>query len=198
MNLLNIVDKKIKLELMDNSPVDNGQQNQNYQTAQNNYQQYLDSPASPNEPNNKLRKIIILAGVGVLVLIAVVVAAVLLSGGKNNKTNQTVQATACADSNCFESHFKQCTPAEYTYVETGSSVKYLIKNAGDLGCNIEVTYLKAQYVPDEEGKSMACEFDNSVDFQTAARNVFNFPDDYSCSGELAAFFQTSPDSTSTQ
>lgn len=179
---------------MDNSFPNDGQQNQNNQPPQTNYQQYLNPQTGPG---NKRQKTIIFVGVGVIVVIVLIAVVVLLTG-KNKNANQTAQTVACSDSGCFEDHFKQCTPAEYTYVEPESSIKYTIKSPADVGCNTEVTYLKSQYIPDEEGKSMTCEFDNSTDFQTAAKSVFNFPDDFSCNGDLTGFFQTPTDSSEAQ
>ena len=181
---------------MDNSYPNDGQQNQNSQPPQTNYQQYLEPQAVGS--SNKRRKIIIFASIGLLALVVIIIGVILLSSKNKNANQASSQVTTCSDSGCFEGHFKQCTPAEYTYVEPESSIKYTIKNPAEVGCNTEVTYLKSQYVPDEEGKSMTCEFDNSTDFQTAAKSVFNFPDDFSCNGDLTGFFQTPTDSSEAQ
>lgn len=159
------------------------------------YQQYLD----PNHKPRNNRKLILLIAGGTLLILAIAAISVFALNKTSKKPNDNKQvqtAEACSDKNCFETRFFQCSPAEYTYVEPESSIKYTIKSKGEIGCNIEVTYVKSQYVPDEEGKTMACEFDNDIDFQASARNVFNFPDDYSCTGELTGLFQSDSNASS--
>lgn len=152
------------------------------------YQQYLD-PAKPK----KQRKLIILAVIGAVMLLILLVIVVLAqtSNKQNAGQNLTARETlVCADEDCLESNFQECTPAEYTYNEADiSSVKYKIQDIGEIGCSVEMSYLTSKYQTDVQGKSMVCDFDNTLDLDSAVQNVMDYPDDYDCQGELAEFFK---------
>lgn len=116
-----------------------------------------------------------------MLLILTVVAVIVGNGHK---------VVACANSNCFEEHFAQCTPATYTYADAGNSVEYTIGSKQSIGCTVSARYLKSQYISDIAGKTMTCEFDNTKSFQVASQNAFHYPLDYGCVGSLADEFKT--------
>jgi len=167
---------------MDDSP-------QNYQGVQpaaentNTDQQYPDTPY-PNPPQPKSRKkLIMIIGIVIVMLLLALGLALLLS-------NKYKKAAVCTDENCFDQHFAKCSPADYVLSQGGSSIKYVIVGAQSVGCTVSLEYLKAPYSPDAVGKSMTCNFDNRLKFQAAAQNVFQYPADYECKGDLVNMFQS--------
>lgn len=152
------------------------------------YQQYLD----PGKKPNKQRKIIILAGLGLGVLM--IIAAVIIFAQPPDQNKQKAQplpdVVTCTDKDCFETNFQQCTPAEYTYNAADiSSVKYKIQGFGEIGCSVEMEYITSKYTPEAQGKKMICDFDNTVDLASAVQYVMDYPDDYDCQGELSDVFR---------
>lgn len=137
---------------------------------------------APLQPKPRRRGPFVALIVGVIV---VLVLGLVLFWVEKNRT------VACADSQCFTSRFAKCAPAAYTYTQGGSSVRYRVLGTADPGCTVEVQYLKSQYASDFTGKTMTCAFDNRLDFDTAAQNVFHYPADYDCKGNLAQLFQGS-------
>jgi hypothetical protein len=132
-------------------------------------------PTPASQPR-KRRGFFIFAA-AVLALLVLVSAVLLITGKKSCTTEQ-----------CFTQHFSMCSPAAYTYSESVSSVRYTIIGSRDVGCAVRVQYLKSKYVADTAGKEMTCNFDNRKNFQTAAQNVFHYPADYNCKGDLASLF----------
>ena len=168
---------------MDNSPQNiTGEQQKPATENTTGDQQYLNSPYPAEKRPNSRRKIIFGA-------IGLVVIVVLILVGLTVQNILSKRVVACADAECFSQRFSKCLPAEYTYNEAGSSIKYAITGAQSIGCSVSVEYLKAQYLSSAVGKQMTCDFDNRLDFQTAAQNVFHYPADYACKGTLVDLFQ---------
>jgi hypothetical protein len=149
-----------------------------------NYPQYptVDSVDKPRKRRNPL----IFAGAGILLLL-VLVSAVLFIQAKHGQSSQDM--LACTSEKCFTQNFTKCLPAEYTFNESGSSVKYAITSNQGVGCTVNVKYLKSEFFTGAAGKTMTCDFDNTKDFKTAAQNVFHFPADYGCKGDLVDLFK---------
>lgn len=139
-------------------------------------------PAPANKPQKPRKLVIFAAG---LILLLVLISAALFIQAKLNRSN----AVACADEKCFDQHFSKCLPAAYTSNNQGGSIRYTILRRQEVGCSVSVKYLKATYLTSVVGKTMTCDFDNTKSFQTAAQNVFHFPADYGCTGNLVDLFK---------
>lgn len=156
-----------------------------------NYNQYLDPDYQKKQ---KKKKSLLITGViaGALVIIGTAVTVALLaSSGSGSRTAESPSVVqTCDDATCLEVNFHTCTPSEYTYQESDiSSVKYKIQGPGETGCLVDMEYLISKYQPEVQGKSMVCDFDNTVDLDSAVQNVLDYPDDYACQGELAEFLK---------
>lgn len=172
---------------MDNSPINTPGTTASPPPTDGGYQQYLG--AEPPKSNKKLILIIAGAVLGILIIILAVVFS--LKGDKNDsqtgqdQSGQTQITVNCTDKTCLEQNFSKCLPAEYTLNESGSSVKYKVTGIQDIGCKVDVEYLDSKTFGAAVGKKMTCDFDTKVSFDKAAQNVYNYPDDYECQGELS-------------
>lgn len=157
-----------------------------------NYSQYIDPDYQKKQKN---KKILLITGIIVAALLIIMAAAAvaLLAGsdGDSQTTDNSPAKQICDGTPCFEVNFQTCTPSEYTYQEGDiSTVKYKVLGQGEIGCSIEMQYITSKYQPEIQGKSMVCDFDNTIDLDSAVQNVLDYPDDYACEGELAEFIKT--------
>ncbi|HEX5798263.1 MAG TPA: hypothetical protein VFX79_02810 [Candidatus Saccharimonadales bacterium] len=170
--------------------------NQPVQTDSPSYNQYIDADYQKKQKKKKLLVIFGSALAALVIVSAAIILAVLATSSQDNSTNSAQDnvaiAESCDDETCFELHLRECSPAEYTFEEEGiSKVEYKITGAAEIGCLVEVAYLESEYLPEAEGKNMTCDFDNTIDLQSAVQNVFDYPDDYDCEGELVGVFEDS-------
>jgi hypothetical protein len=101
----------------------------------------------------------------------------------------------CDTEACFNSEFKNCTPASFDYsVQSLGSINYQIMsgNITSGGCYVTLTYLKDPN-PSWENKPMTCIFNNKVPVRQSASDVFNDllagHNTYSCTGPLVSVIQ---------
>ncbi len=174
---------------MDENAPDN--QKPESQPAGQEYNKYIDPDYNKKQRKKKILLITgIIAAVLLIISAAVVIALSATSDNGSGTAEYPPASQICDDATCFEVNFYTCTPSEYTYQESDiSSVKYKIQGSGEIGCSIEMSYVISKYLPDAQGKSMICDFDNTIDLDSAVQNIIDYPDDYGCQGELAEFFK---------
>lgn len=157
------------------------------------YKQYLDPDYHKKQKKKKTLLITGSIAAALVVITIVSIVAFSLSSDKKDNGNQTPAVNvveACDSYECFNKNFNLCLPAIYEESEGASTAKYEVLGIKKIGCMTSLKYTKNE---DKNlfGKQMTCDFDNELDFYTAAELVFNYLEDYECEGDLAEYLLNS-------
>ncbi len=114
------------------------------------------------------------------------------SGPKIVKTPVTTTTSCGADPSCFNTSFKDCTPATLTSSISNIAVKYQILGPQGGGCSMSFVYTKASQAT-WLNQPMTCNFDNKQSLQASVTAAFTDlskgNNTYSCVGPFVAVLQ---------
>lgn len=131
-------------------------------------------------PNDSSKSSKLIPGIIIVVVLVGIIIGVFFFFSKTGteENSKITQPFACQDQVCFEQHFGECTPATVT-IEVFETIAYfyeIIESADNL-CKVKSSFTKNPN-PDFVGKEMICEYDYSLDFETAIQDMS------SCEGQL--------------
>lgn len=115
-------------------------------------------------------------------------------GGFSTKVSMSgpvIKVESCGTPGCFDANYKSCSPATIDINAGIGAVQYQIYGPKRGGCEMRFRYT-ASPNPAWENKDMTCIFNNKLDLNSAAEEMFNSLSSpkHACTGPLASVLKS--------
>ncbi len=143
--------------------------------------QNLESNAIEQDQGQKKRPFLLIT-IGIIVAIIVIVGIFYFTNKVSDKEESVIDVninieanpeviTDCGDIDCFKEQFSECKSSKVTYVLTNTITYYYeILGPKDDFCNVKSWFINNPN-PEYIDKEMTCQYDNSLDFDTAVSDL---------------------------